>query len=688
MLDLGGQVQAAGAEEYEDGVGFALGLALDFALGFAFGLALCEALYKAPGVSFGVELFFDGHGDGLGSGRLPIKNGTDLGEVQVTRGPGDVAQKHDEQLLGGRHLSVRGVCARHEPAQRQRVPVHGRLLEDRLGRPSVPQNGAGLRERSALEHIRRIRHRRGADEPAVEGIGVGARLDAVLDVGGQVQATGAEEYEDGVGLALCEALYKASSVSFSVELFFDGHGDGLGCGRLPVKDGTDLGEVQVTRRPGDVAQKHDEQLLAARCLGEGFEVRRPRRKTPQECVSVASITEQPQGKARGVGERAGAQIIVVAVVEVVDNVLEVGQDSGRDVADRCGEEVCESRGRRPTSGYMRKDGGDDERQRNLGVIVRVACPDPDHVAKQAKRHGVLGRRLEYTVAADCTASSDQARNPSGTWAFIDEPHNFTNNDPFLCGAPEEYSLDPLGVLVSHSGVEDSGMQATLSWDFDGTPGADSTTAVEADMAYSLRSCGEGTCVDLACLDVSTANLSVGGLAIASARISIVGKTTAPPLKHGGTFTYPAGSLQAMLDVETLGTTLTLFATNHSPASGRHRPENDILSIANLQFKYDDSLLSDNLSLDISVQYENRPPLAAIRTLSNPKGCVADASFQAASSDPDNDPVTHVWWAPGHGTGAGPVFDIDLPAGTHPIMLISSDDGGGQDVEVVMIGSNC
>jgi len=49
----------------------------------------------------GVEFFFDGHG--LGSGGLPFKDGTELGEFQVAGSLRDVAQKHDEQVfaLGG-----------------------------------------------------------------------------------------------------------------------------------------------------------------------------------------------------------------------------------------------------------------------------------------------------------------------------------------------------------------------------------------------------------------------------------------------------------------------------------------------------------------------------------------------------------------------------------------------------------
>ena len=93
-------------------------------------------------------------------------------------------------------------------------------------------------------------------------------------------------------------------------------------------------------------------------------------------------------------------------------------------------------------------------------------------------------------------------------------------------------------------------------------------------------------------------------------------------------------------------------------------------------------------MDISARYTNRPPVAAIRLLSNPRACSQTTSFQAASSDLDHDQMTHVWWVPGQGTGSGSTFDVDLPKGAHPVVLVSSDAHGGRDVEVLIHRSNC
>jgi len=69
-----------------------------------------------------------------------------------------------------------------------------------------------------------------------------------------VQASSVGEDEDRLGFTLDLAL----GASFSVECFSNGHGHGLGGGRLPVEGGTELRELQVAGRLGDVTQKHDE----------------------------------------------------------------------------------------------------------------------------------------------------------------------------------------------------------------------------------------------------------------------------------------------------------------------------------------------------------------------------------------------------------------------------------------------
>jgi len=158
----------------------------------------------------------------------------------------------------------------------------------------------GSRQRSLLEDIDGVGHGGRTNEPTVEHLCVAASLDALQNLSGDVQATRAEEHKDGVGFALDLALYETLGVSFSVELFFDGHGHGLGSGRLPVKDGTELRELQVPGGLRDVAQEYDEKVLASGGLGEGFEVSRPSREAPQQCVSVSGVAQQPQGEARGV----------------------------------------------------------------------------------------------------------------------------------------------------------------------------------------------------------------------------------------------------------------------------------------------------------------------------------------------------------------------------------------------------
>lgn len=297
--------------------------------------------------------------------------------------------------------------------------------------------------------------------------------------------------------------------------------------------------------------------------------------------------------------------------------------------------------------------------------------------------------IEYTVTASCSATSIEPRaNVAGAgWAFLEDP-NTTINDPNLCGAPAGHALEPSGLLGTHTGVDDSGMQAVRSWDFDGTPGADHADVVDAKIDYSLKPCGTGECVSLSSLSASVENMSIGGFSAQKARISVVGTGAEPSLKRGETFTFPAGSLQTVVDVQLPSGNITLFGANTAPVYGRRNPSGDVLQLSNLQFTYSDNLLAGTLAIDISARYSNRPPAAAIRLLSNPRICSQTTSFQAARSDLDQDTMTHVWWVPGQGVGSGPTFDVVLPRGAHPVVLVSSDAHGGRDIEVLIHRNNC
>jgi len=90
------------------------------------------------------------------------------------------------------------------------------------------------------------------------------------------------------------------------------------------------------------------------------------------------------------------------MMEVVDCVLEVREDAWRDVGERSGKEVREPRRCRPPAWDVGKNCRDDEGQWRVGVLIRVAGPDPDHVPEQAKGHEWLrgGLVLEQNVDED------------------------------------------------------------------------------------------------------------------------------------------------------------------------------------------------------------------------------------------------------------------------------------------------
>lgn len=301
--------------------------------------------------------------------------------------------------------------------------------------------------------------------------------------------------------------------------------------------------------------------------------------------------------------------------------------------------------------------------------------------------------IEYEVFVQCVALSAEPRNPDGSFGFIEKPDNFPFNDPAICGKPAGLTPeDPgaLGSLASYRGVDDSGMQARISWGFGGVPGADSTDTVDASLEYSVRPCNNvESCISLASLNASVGDLNAGGLTVQAARFSVTGVDDEPVIRRGGVFTYPAGSIHAVLSAKAVGDeSIAIYASNVAPASGKHDPTNGILQLSNLQFSYDDPCLTGTLTVDISASYANRPPSAAIRPLYIPPLCSTPTVFQAASSEPDGDAMTHEWWAPGIATGSGATFEISLPFGQHPIVLVTSDTFGNQDVEVIVHRSMC
>ncbi len=95
--------------------------------------------------------------------------------------------------------------------------------------------------------------------------------------------------------------------------------------------------------------------------------------------------------------------------------------------------------------------------------------------------------IAYDVSVGCSAINVEPRNPDNSWAFIEQPVNQIGNDRPICGAPPAHTLGPMGTLGTHAGIDDSGMQAFLGWDFDGTPGQDSTDKVPYWTASATKS---------------------------------------------------------------------------------------------------------------------------------------------------------------------------------------------------------
>jgi hypothetical protein len=303
-------------------------------------------------------------------------------------------------------------------------------------------------------------------------------------------------------------------------------------------------------------------------------------------------------------------------------------------------------------------------------------------------HPPLGDDYPHEVTVSCEATNVEPRHPDGTFAFIELPHNSAYLDPRKC--PDAFmraGLEPLGSMVANSAHEDAGTHALAQWWAGTEQGEQGTIDVTAELAYAVRPCGTAECLELTLVHASIPPGDYGGLTVQSAELTLIGVSEPPVIDRTGNFVFPPGSLHFLLTASVADVPLAITRTNATATGGRVSHAADLFELADLRLGYEDSDFGAELRLDLVATHTNRAPEAAIKRLHNPLECGEAVVLEAASVDPDGDPMQHYWWTPA-GMFQAPTAELVLPRGSHFVVLVSVDHRGAHDATSLTYKRSC
>ncbi len=183
-------------------------------------------------------------------------------------------------------------------------------------------------------------------------------------------------------------------------------------------------------------------------------------------------------------------------------------------------------------------------------------------------------------------------------------------------------------------------------------------------------------------------MTVQSISIENAHLSVYQVDTQPAQMTSGAFTYTPGTIHAIMTATAAGVPIMLMGANSGTATGLLSPGSDSLTFSGLTFDYSDSVIAAELQVDIVGDYTERGPTAVIVPVNVPIGCSDPVTFRAASSDPDGQTLTHLWWVPGISVDTGNTLDLVLANGTYPIGLISKDPNGHLDATAIQYRRTC
>jgi hypothetical protein len=304
-------------------------------------------------------------------------------------------------------------------------------------------------------------------------------------------------------------------------------------------------------------------------------------------------------------------------------------------------------------------------------------------------HPPQGDDYPHEVIVSCEATNVEPRHPDGTFEFIQFPKDFKRpGEPEACDPNSQAAgFHPLGSLVANTAREDAGTYALATWWTGAERGQQGTIDVDAELAYAVRPCGDEECLEVTRMDASIPAGVYAGLTVRSADLTLIGVSEPPVIDRTGAFSFPPGSLHFALTAAVGDVPLTITRTNAAAARGRVSHGADLFEVTDLSFAYEDAGFGAELRLDLVASHTNRAPRAAIRRLDSPLDCDEPVVLQAASVDPDDDPMQHYWWTP-TGMVKAPSAELVLREGTHFVVLVSVDPRGAHDATSLTYERSC
>ena len=298
---------------------------------------------------------------------------------------------------------------------------------------------------------------------------------------------------------------------------------------------------------------------------------------------------------------------------------------------------------------------------------------------------------DYWLRAQCDGARTNTVYQDGIPAWNnDDPTTGgeLNSEPPMCAGAASVANDPGVVFSDDQAVEDAGTIASVTWTMGGTPAIESSQDAAVSLGYDVHACDGGRCLDLSELRVTLPATTAQGLLIEHAQLAVYQVDTAPVLQSTGSYAYPPGTIHAIMSATVGGVRFTLKRTNIGTAQVQLAPAADTLTFSGLAFDYTDSLISAQLQLDIVGNYTERGPTTVIVPVNVPVSCTDPVTFRAASTDPDGQGLSHLWWVPNTLVSTGPTLDVVLSNGPHVIAAISKDPDGHLDAGAITYTRTC